>query len=260
MLKRLLTWPALLGAPILDAVLAIGDTVLLFLQGAVSLVLPRYRPANFIDQLEFAGVRSLPIVMLTAAFTGMVFSLQSLRVFQTFNVETVVGATVTLAITRELAPVLTGLMVSGRVGSAMATEIGTMRVTEQIDAMEAMAVDPVHYLFAPRIWAGALMLPLLTLYFDVVGVGGAWLVAVRMGGVDQGFFLGNIRRMVDVDDALQGVIKAAVFGAIIAAVACRQGVRASGGARGVGAATTSAVVWSSVSILTANYLLTLLIF
>ena len=130
---------------------------------------------------------------------------------------------------------------------------------EIFDALEALAVDPVQYLFSPRVVAGILIMPMLTLYFDVIGVFGAWLVAVPLSGVDEGFFFGNIRRMVTYDDVFQGVITGTVFGALMTVIACRQGCRAAGGARGVGEATTSAVVWSSVAILGTNYILTALL-
>jgi phospholipid/cholesterol/gamma-HCH transport system permease protein len=259
-MNNLLRVPLFVGKTLLDGIEAIGDLFLLCGQALKGAFLPRYRPKLFLDQLLFVGVKSLPIVMLTGAFSGMVFALQSIRVFARFNVETMAGATVTLALTRELAPVLTGLMVAGRVGSAMATEIGTMRVTEQVDALVALAVDPVQYLVSPRVIACMLMVPLLVVYFDVVGVGGAWLVGVGMYGVDEGFFFNHMERMVSLSDVMQGVIKGAVFGVVISAIACRQGFRATGGARGVGNATTSAVVWSSVAILALNYTMTQLFF
>ena len=187
-MNNLLRLPLFVGQTLIEGIEAMGDLFLLCGRAIVGAFTPRYRPKLFLDQLLFAGVKSLPIVMLTGAFSGMVFALQSIRVFERFNVETMAGATVTLALTRELAPVLTGLMVAGRVGSAMATEIGTMRVTEQVDALVALAVDPIQYLVSPRIIAGMLMVPLLVVYFDVVGIAGAWLVGVAMHGVDEGFF------------------------------------------------------------------------
>ena len=259
-MNHLLRLPIYIGNTLLTGIASVGDIFLLCGKALYKAATPRYRPRLFLDQLVFAGVKSLPIVLLTGAFSGMVFALQSIRVFARFNVETMAGATVTLALTRELAPVLTGLMVAGRVGSAMATEIGTMRVTEQVDALVALAVDPIQYLVSPRIIAGILMVPLLVVYFDVIGIMGAWLVGVGMHGVDQGFFFNHMERMVRIEDVMQGVIKGAVFGAIITSVACRQGFRAEGGARGVGTATTSAVVWSSVGILATNYVMTQLFF
>jgi len=259
-MNNLLRVPLFVGNSLLNGIRSIGDIFLLCGQGIAKAFVPRYRPKLFLEQLLFAGVKSLPIVLLTGAFSGMVFALQSIRVFARFNVETMAGATVTLALTRELAPVLTGLMVAGRVGSAMATEIGTMRVTEQVDALVALAVDPIQYLVSPRIIAGMLMVPLLVIYFDVIGMAGAWLVGVGMYGVDQGFFFSHVQRMVSLSDIMQGVIKGIIFGAMISSIACHQGFRAEGGARGVGAATTSAVVWSSVGILATNYLMTQLFF
>jgi phospholipid/cholesterol/gamma-HCH transport system permease protein len=249
-----------IGDVVLNSFEALGDTVLLMLHGLIGAFFPRYRVRMFLEQLYFVGVKSLPIILLTGAFTGMVFTVQSIRVFQTLNVETMSGATVTIALTRELAPVLTGLMVVARVGSAMATEIGTMRVTEQIDALETLAIEPVHYLISPRLLSALIMVPILTLYFNLIGVLGAWVVAVPVNNVDPGFFWGNIEKMVHFSDIMQGVMKSAIFGVVAITIACRQGLRAKGGARGVGYATTSAVVWGSVSILGLNLIMTAFFF
>jgi phospholipid/cholesterol/gamma-HCH transport system permease protein len=220
---------------------------------------PPYRPAILFRELEFVGVGSLFIVLLTGVFTGAVFTLQSVDAFARFSAQSLVGATVTLALTRELAPVLTSLMVTGRVASAMATELGTMRVTEQIDAMEVMAVDPIGYLVSPRVIAGAVMVPLLTMLFNTVGVLGSYLVAVTFQGIDEGAFMSRIERWLDPEDIFQGLFKALVFGTVITLIGCYKGYNAGGGARGVGQATTSAVVAGSISIFIINYILTALI-
>ena len=170
------------------------------------------------------------------------------------------GATVALALTRELAPVLTGLMVTGRVGSSIATEIGTMGVTEQIDALRSMAVNPIQYLVTPRILAAVIMVPLLCMLCNVIGIGGAWLIAVQVLGLDEGVFFDRIQVMVLPWDIWSGIIKAAFFGLVIGTVACHKGVQAKGGARGVGMATTQAVVTCSVLILMVDYILTVLMF
>lgn len=237
-----------------------GSAVLLAWEGLLQIFRRPFRWQVYLQQLEFIGVGSLMIVLLTGAFTGMVFSVQSAYAFALFNAEGYVGTTVALALTRELAPVFTGLMVSGRVGSSIATEIGTMGVTEQIDALRSMAVNPVQYLVSPRLFAAVLMMPVLTLLFSLVGILGAWLVAVVGLGLDDGVFR---RRIIDVLvpwDVWSGLIKAALFGLVIVTIACHAGYSASGGARGVGMATTKAVVYSSIGVLVCDYFLTVLMF
>jgi phospholipid/cholesterol/gamma-HCH transport system permease protein len=221
---------------------------------------PPFRWRIYLQQLEFVGVGSLVIVLLTGAFTGMVFAVQSAYAFSLFNAEGYVGVTVALALTRELAPVLTGLMVTGRVGSSIATEIGTMGVTEQIDALRSMAVNPVQYLVSPRLFASIVMLPILTLLFSLVGIVGAWVVAVLGLGLDEGVFRRRILDAMDPWDVWSGLIKAAIFGLIMTAIASHAGYTASGGARGVGMATTKAVVYSSVAVLVSDYLLTVIMY
>jgi phospholipid/cholesterol/gamma-HCH transport system permease protein len=237
-----------------------GHVVLLAWEGLVATFRPPFRWRIFLQQLEFVGVGSLLIVLLTGAFTGMVFSVQSAYAFRMFNAEGYVGTTVILALTRELAPVLTGLMVTGRVGSSIATELGTMGVTEQIDALRSMAVDPVQYLVSPRLVAGVLMMPVLTLLFSLVGLFGSWSVAVVGLGLDEGVFRQRILDALTPWDVWSGLIKAAVFGLVIVAIACHSGYNASGGARGVGLATTKAVVYASVSVLVVDYFLTVMMF
>lgn len=237
-----------------------GSAALLAWEGFTQIFRAPFRWRVYLQQLEFIGVGSLLIVLLTGAFTGMVFAVQSAYAFALFNAEGYVGTTVALALTRELAPVFTGLMVSGRVGSSIATEIGTMGVTEQIDALRSMAVNPVQYLVSPRLFAAVTMMPVLTLLFSLVGLVGAWLVAVVGLGLDEGVFR---RRIVDVLvpwDVWSGLIKAALFGLVIVAVACHAGYTASGGARGVGMATTKAVVYSSIGVLVCDYFCTVLMF
>jgi phospholipid/cholesterol/gamma-HCH transport system permease protein len=214
----------------------------------------------FLQQMEFVGVGSLFIVLLTGTFTGMVFSLETVQAFGRFNAESLVGGAVALAVTRELAPVLTAMMVTARAGSAMAAELGTMRVTEQIDALYTMAVNPVQYLVVPRVAASILMVPMLTAVSDLLGIGGAYFVAVNLMGVDSGSFIQNVEWYVDPIDIFSGLGKASVFGFLLAIISCHQGLHASGGAKGVGLATTRAVVFSSVSIFVADYILTELFF
>lgn len=222
--------------------------------------LPPWRVGLMVQQADFIGVGSLFIIVLTGLFTGAVFTLQSLYAFSMFNMESMVGATVALALTRELSPVLASLMLTGRAGSAMATELGTMRVTEQIDALASMAVNPLQYLFVPRMVAALVMFPAMSMLFTLVGVAGSYVVAIKMWGVDPGNFLAKIRWYVSAHDVSSGLIKAAVFGGFITLVACHKGYEAAGGARGVGLATTQAVVIGSVSIMILDYFLTVIMF
>jgi phospholipid/cholesterol/gamma-HCH transport system permease protein len=238
----------------------LGRALILLWEAATWLVRPPFRPMLFLQAMEFVGAGSLFIVVLTGLFTGMVFAVQTTHTFRLFNAETLVGSTVALALMRELAPVLTSLMVTARVGSAIATELGTMKVTEQIDALYTMAVNPVQYLVTPRLVAGVVMLPLLTAFCDLVGIGGAYYVAVNLLGVDGGMFIDKIQSYAEPWDVTSGLIKASVFGLILTLVGCHKGLNASGGARGVGIATTQSVVLSSILILVADYFLTLLLY
>ena len=187
------------------------------------------------------------------------FTLQTWRAFALFQAESMVGGTVGVALTRELGPTLTGLLVTGRAGSAMAAELGNMRVTEQIDAIATMGVSPIQYLLSPRLLASTMMVPLLYVLYTSVGMGGAYLVNVVWLGGDPGVFMQSIRDTAVPEDLRMGLIKAATFGFIVSAISCRHGFFASGGAKGVGIATTRAVVESCVTILIANYILTQLL-
>lgn len=211
-------------------------------------------------QMEFIGVNSAVVVIITGTFTGMVLALQSYYGFRKFGAEGLVGATVALSMTRELGPVLTCLMVTGRAGSAMAAQLGTMRVTEQIDALTVMALNPIKYLVTPRIVASVLMLPVLTIISDFVGVVGGYLVGVKLLGINEGAFVNKMVKYVELGDIYNGLVKSAVFGIILSLVACYKGFYARGGAEGVGRATTEAVVVSSVTILISDYILTSLMF
>jgi len=237
-----------------------GSALILLWEALFWLFRPPFRWRLFFQAMEFIGVGSLFIVLLTGLFTGMVFAVQTINTFRLFNAETLVGSVVSLALMRELAPVLTSLMVTGRVGSAIATELGTMRVTEQVDALYTMAVNPVQYLVTPRIVAAIVMLPLLTAFCDLIGIGGAYYVSVNLMGVDGGMFMDKIQMYAEVSDVVSGCVKASVFGMILSLVGCYKGLTASGGARGVGQATTQSVVLSSILILVADYFLTLLLY
>jgi phospholipid/cholesterol/gamma-HCH transport system permease protein len=217
---------------------------------------PPFRLKLIIQQMEFMGVKSLPIIALTGIFTGMVFSLQTGYAFRLFHAETMVGSTVGLALTREIAPVFTALMVVARNGSSMAAELGSMRVTEQLDALETMAVNPIHYLVVPRIIAATLMTPLLCAVFSFIGIWGAYIVATNLLGIHPFYFMDRLEYYVDGTDVIGGLIKAAVFGFLLALISCYRGYITKGGSKGVGQATTGAVVMSSVMILVTDYFLT----
>jgi phospholipid/cholesterol/gamma-HCH transport system permease protein len=206
--------------------------------------------------MDFIGVQSVFIVSLTGVFSGMVLALQTVHSLRQFSAEGVVGSIVAISLMREISPVFAALMVTARAGSAMAAELGNMRVTEQIDALTTMGVSPVQYLLSPRLLSSVLMVPLLCVLYTCVGMVGAWVVAVNWLGVDPGVFIANIEKYLILHDFMMGEIKAACFGFLIAAISCRQGFYASGGAKGVGEATTRAVVQSAVAILIANYVIT----
>jgi phospholipid/cholesterol/gamma-HCH transport system permease protein len=245
-----------LGATTLRGVNGVGACGLLFGQ-ALSLALRKpFRVSLFFKQMEFIGNKSLGVVILTGMFTGMVLTFQTYRSLRDFSSETIVGGLVAVAMTRELGPVLSSLMVNARAGSAIAAEIGTMRVTEQIDALFALAVNPVQYLVTPRVLAGLIMVPILTAVADLTGIFGGYLVGVILLGVDPGIFMAKIVDFVKLGDIAQGSVKAAVFGMILTQVAAYKGYTTYGGAEGVGRATTEAVVVSAVLILFADYLIT----
>lgn len=242
--------------PVMGAFESFGQLVLLTGRTLAWLVAPPYRVGQLMGAMDFIGVQSVFIVSLTGIFSGMVLALQMVYSLRQFGAEGMVGSIVAISLTRELSPVFAALMVTARAGSAMAAELGNMRVTEQIDALVTMGVSPVQYLLAPRMLASVLMVPLLCVLFTSVGMVGAWIVGVEWLSVDPGVFLSNIERYLDVRDFRMGEIKAAAFGFLISAISCRRGFYAEGGARGVGIATTRAVVESAVAILIANYFIT----
>jgi phospholipid/cholesterol/gamma-HCH transport system permease protein len=242
--------------PAMTLLAELGDTVRLLKETVFWSVRPPYRLRLFLDAMEFVGVQSLFLVGLTGLFIGMVFGLQLVDGFRQFGAENQTGAVVGMALARELAPVFTALMLSSRAGSAISTELGSMRVSDQIDALTTMAVNPVQYLVVPRVLAGLIMGPVLTMVFNLVGIVGAWLVCVQLLGLDHGIFVDKVRWFVDAPDLWQGLVKALVFGVTVTLIACRHGFYAKGGAAGVGQATTTAVVQNAVSILALDYLVT----
>lgn len=250
---------AKVGELTLDGLHHLGNYSLLLGRALVGALLPPWRIRGVLRQMEVVGVDSIFVVILTGFFTGGVLTLQVIYGFRMFQAESMVGLTVALGMCRELGPVLTALMVTGRVGSSMAAELGAMRVTEQIDALTVMAADPVKYLISPRIVAGFVMLPLLTAISDFTGILGGYVVAVAKG-VDSGQFIAHIQEKVVTMDLVNGLIKSAVFGLILSSVGCYKGFYTRGGAEGVGRATTSAVVISCVAILVSDFLMTAIMF
>jgi phospholipid/cholesterol/gamma-HCH transport system permease protein len=223
-------------------------------------ILPRFYPSLILKQVIEIGFYSLPVIFMTAIFTGGVLALQTYAGASRFSAESTVPTVVVLSITRELGPVLAGLMVAGRVGAAMAAEIGTMRVTEQIEALKTLSANPFRYLIAPRIIASTIMLPVLVFICDIIGVMGGYLASVYSLGFSGGPYLNKTFQYLETEDVVSGLTKAAVFGFIIALMGCYHGYNSKGGAEGVGKATTNAVVTASILILIFNYLLTEIFF
>jgi phospholipid/cholesterol/gamma-HCH transport system permease protein len=237
-----------------------GRVILLFYRTLIWTFRPPFDIQNLLKQIEEVGIKSIPVVLITGTFTGMVLALQSYTGFKRFNAEAFVGTVVALSMTRELGPVLSGLMVSGRVGSAMAAELGTMQVTEQIDALYTLATNPIKYLIVPRFLASLIVMPVLTVFTDVVGILGGYLVSVKLLGSNPTVYLRRTYDYLNVQDIYIGLFKALIFGMIIAIIGCYQGFNTQGGAEGVGKATTRAVVLSSLLILIANYFITAMFF
>ena len=249
-----------LGRNVLALLGGAGAMVLFGLSGISHLIRPPFYGRLFLRSFVDYAYFSLPVVALTAIFSGMVIALQSYTGFSRYGATSAIANIVLISVVRELAPVLAGLMVAGRVGAAMAAELGTMRVTDQIDALRTLSTDPMKYLVAPRLLAGLLALPLLVLVADVLGVGGGFLVATAKLGFDAHSYLANTLSFLNASDVVLSVVKAAVFGVIVSLMGCYYGYNSRGGAQGVGAATTSAVVSASILILAFDYVLTELFF
>jgi phospholipid/cholesterol/gamma-HCH transport system permease protein len=243
------------------AVLAAVGAVAIFAARAVShLVRPPFYPREFLQQLVQIGWLSLPVVGLTAVFTGGALALQIYAGGSRFNAETVVPSIVAIGITRELGPVLGGLMVAARVASSIAAEIGTMKVTEQIDALVTLSTNPLKYLAVPRLLAATLAVPALVAVGDAIGIAGGWIVSVNRLGFNSAAYLQNTADFLETWDVVSGLVKGAVFGFLVALMGCFHGMNSGRGAQGVGRATKAAVVGASVAILAANYILTELFF
>lgn len=245
-----------LGRGFLGVLNAVGRFFVLLGQTLHGAVRPPFAPLAAAQQFVRVGVDSVPVVLLTALFTGGVLALQTFKGFSRFHAEGYIGSVVALSMLRELGPVLTALMVTGRAGSAMAAELGSMRVTEQIDALVALATDPVQYLFVPRVLAGILVVPMLVVLADVVGIAGGYLVAVSYLGANPVRYMENTFLYLDLDDLTSGLIKSAVFGGLLTLIGCQCGFDTRGGAEGVGRSTTRAVVAASLAVLVADFFLT----
>lgn len=255
----------------LSLVRQVGHKTLSFMQsiGIVSIFVGKTiaglfrRPFYFtivLRQLLIIGYYSLPVVAMTAFFSGAVLALQSYNGFSRFSAESSIATVVVLSITRELGPVMAGLMVAGRVGASIAAEIGTMRVTEQIDALYTLSTDSIKYLVTPRVLAAVITLPCLVLVGDIIGVMGGYLISTSKLGFNSTTYIINTVEYLETMDVVSGLVKAAVFGFIISVMSCYHGYYSDKGARGVGAATTSAVVSSSILILISNYFITEIFF
>jgi phospholipid/cholesterol/gamma-HCH transport system permease protein len=238
----------------------LGRILLLFYSTTKQMIQPPFEVRNTFKQMLEIGIRSLPVVLITAVFTGMVLALQTYTGFKRFGAEALVGSVVALSMTREMGPVLTGLIVAGRAGAAMAAELGTMRVTEQIDALETLATNPIKYLIVPRFLSGLIMLPALTIVADIIGILGGYAITVGLYGASSTVYWRRTWSYLELSDINNGLIKACFFGAGIALICCYKGFVASGGAEGVGKATTGAVVLSFMTILISDYFLSAWLF
>ncbi len=251
---------AQIGSVVLALIAEVGRVSLFAKDAILRMVMPPFYGRQLLAQMMRIGYYSLPVVGLTAFFTGGVLALQIFIGGSRFNAENLVSSIVALGITRELGPVLAGLMVAGRVSAAIAAELGTMRVTEQIDALVTLSTNPFKYLVAPRILAAVITMPLLVVVADTIGIMGGFIVGTESLGFNSGAYLKNTVDFLQLADITSGLIKSAVFGFIIALMGCYHGFNSRGGAQGVGRATTNAVVSASILILTTNYLMTSLLF
>ena len=241
---------------VFDMLVEAGRVAIFFIESVQLIFVKPYRFDELIKHIEFVGNKSLVIIVLTGSFTGMALSYQIYLGFNLVNATNLVGPTVALGITRELGPVLTGLIVAARAGGAMAARIGTMRVSEQIDALEVMGIDPKQFLVAPRILAAFISMPLLCGVFDFVAMTGAYLLCVKLLGLDEAIFWDKIQNWLNPRDINEGLFKAAVFGLIFAAICTYRGYTTKGGAKGVGEATNTGVVYSMVLVIITNFFMT----
>lgn len=254
-----LDWTASLGRSALGRIQLLGQSGIFLFWALSTSFVPPFRISRVIKEIEFIGSKSILIIFVTALFTGMVLGLQGHHTLVQFGAEALLGSAVALSIIRELGPVLCALMVTGRAGSAMTAEIGIMKITDQFPALEMMGVDPLKFVVSPKIIAGIICLPLLTAFFDVVGILGGYLVGVKLLGVNEGAYFGKMVSAVTFTDIYGGVVKSLFFGLILSWISCFIGYTAQADTEGVSLATTRAVVVSSLSILIIDYILTSLL-
>lgn len=252
--------PGRLGRAVLGRLGATGRWLLFFLGALARVVQPPVRRKQIVEQMFLIGYKSVGIILLTSTFTGMVLTLQGYNALTRFGSEKYVGPLVALSLVRELGPVLAALMVSARAGSAIAATIGNMRVTEQIDAIKALAVDPIHYLVMPRTVAALIVVPMVTAFFSLFGTAAGYIFGVNVLGLDGGTFITNVREAVSWTDISSGIWKSVVFAALIAWISTYRGYFTSGGSMGVGRATMQAVVEISALVLVGDYIMTALLF
>ncbi len=245
-----------LGRYVIGICDSLGAFVIFFIKFLRTLFTSRLLISKLFFQMNQIGVDSFNIVVLTGTFTGMVFALQSYIGFQRVGGEQFIGAVVALGLIRELGPVLSGLMVAGRAGSAIAAELGTMRITEQIDALTTLRINPMQYLVVPRILGGFVIMPFLTIFSMIFGIIGGYIICVYVLGLSPEDYVSSIKSYVELHDVTSGLKKSAAFGLILCWVGCYKGYNTAGGARGVGISTTQSVVTSSMLILISNYFLT----
>ncbi len=255
----MLTWLDKLGRKVFLILTEMGAVVTFLVQTVRWMLSRPFYLGNLLKQMEVIGVDSIPVVLTTALSTGMVLALQSYTGFKRFGAESLIGAVVSLSMTRELGPVLTGLMVAGRAGAAMAAELGTMKVTEQIDALETLATNPMKYLVVPRVLASTVMMFFLTVLGMIIGIAGGYFVGVKVLGTNPVTYMDQSINNTEVKDIWFGLVKAMTFGSVIGLIGCYKGFHAEGGAEGVGKATTGAVVVSCMLILILDYFLSALL-
>ena len=258
--QKIETFLLTLGKAPVGFIMNLGYLTQFIAKSVYNCFIPPFYIKLFGKQFLNIGFYSLPVVGLTTLFAGMVIALQTYSGISEYGAESVVAGVVLISVTRELAPVLSALMVAGRIGAAMAAEIGTMRVTEQIDALVTLSANPYRYLIAPRIWAAVVVMPLLVLFGDIIGIFGGYLVGVYKLGFNPANYINNTMNNLTSVAIVMGIVKAGVFGFIISIMGCYHGYRSKGGAQGVGEATTNAVVTSSILILIFNYLITEIFF
>ena len=244
------------GSYVLETTPAIGRLVIYIISSFSWFLRPPFRKKLFVEQMVFMGNKSLFIVLLTSSFSGMVFAYQIYLGFTAFSVDSFVGPIVAIAVCKELAPVFTGLVVAGRCGAAMAAQIGTMKVTEQVDALECMGVNSIQFLAVPRIFATVVTMPMLCGIFMLVANIGSWLIGVKVLGIDEAIYFAKIGDFMNLKMILEGLIKASVFGFLISVIGTYQGFAVKGGAEGVGKGTNMAVVWGMIMVLISDFFLT----